>query len=288
MSVPPVQFIAFAVQLLILLGGAIALARILAVPALRTRVFGRSRLAPWAISGWEVGMLLLLFFTCMVIGQQTAVAFFRETIETSADKTGLQVALYGFGFHGGALAAWVLFRFARKRLHADYGGTPPVSVPSPRVGGAKVFAHGTVTLLLVLPVLALASAGWTRLLRAAGLPDAPQELVEIFGSVQSPWVLAMMLLVACVLAPVSEELIFRGTIFRYCRQRIGRGGALLISATLFGAMHWNWAGFVPLALLGVGLAVAYERTGDLRVPIFAHGLFNLNTILIVLSGITQT
>ena len=56
---------------------------------------------------------------------------------------------------------------------------------------------------------------------------------------------------------------------------------------LFGAAHANWASFVPLAVLGVVLALAYEATGDIRVPIVAHGLFNLNTILIVLSGLPQ-
>jgi membrane protease YdiL (CAAX protease family) len=62
---------------------------------------------------------------------------------------------------------------------------------------------------------------------------------------------------------------------------------LLISGCLFGALHGNWAGFLPLALLGAGLALAYEATGDIRVTVVAHGLFNLNTILVVLSGLTQ-
>lgn len=105
---------------------------------------------------------------------------------------------------------------------------------------------------------------------------------------ESPLVLIAILLVACVVAPLNEELLFRGVIFRFCRQRFGRGIALVVSGMLFGALHGNLAGFVPLALLGVALAIAYEQSGDIRVPIITHGLFNLNTTLVVLAGIPGT
>ena len=36
------------------------------------------------------------------------------------------------------------------------------------------------------------------------------------------------------------------------------------------------------------LALVYEATGSIRVAIIAHGLFNLNTIILLLSGLTQT
>lgn len=289
MPVTPYQLFVASLQLLMLLAGAWGMLRILAVSKTRAQVFGRNRLRHWALSGYEVGGLLLLFVMFMIVGQLTAVAIFRDLIESSPEKTGLQVALYGLGFHGGALLAWPVFHLLRRSLHQDYGAQPP-EMPGPRtrLRLSGVVSHGVVTLVLVLPVLALASAAWTRLLRAGGLPDAPQDLIAIFGGVQAPWVLVMMLLVACVLAPFSEELIFRGTIYRYCRQRFGRGLALVVSSVAFGALHMNWAGFLPLALLGAGLAIAYERTGDLRVPVLAHALFNLNTIFVVLSGVVPS
>ena len=100
-------------------------------------------------------------------------------------------------------------------------------------------------------------------------------------------VIAGMLLVACVLAPLSEELIFRAGLYRFVRQKLGRTPALLISSVCFGALHANWAGSLPLAVLGMLLAIVYEATGSIRVVVIAHGLFNLNTILIVLSGLPQ-
>jgi len=289
MPLTPYQFFVASLQLMLLLVGAWGLARILGVPATRARVFERSRLVPWSITGPEVALLLVTFMLFGIVGQGVLVSLFREALDSSPEKTGLQVAVYGFGLHGFPVLAWPLFHVVRRALHSDYGVEPPVAIVSTprRLSWAKVLAHAVVTLLLILPVLTLASALWTLLLRQTGLPDAPQELIEIFGAVQSPWVFTAMLLVACVVAPLNEELIFRRVIFRFCRQRFGRGFALLVSGVLFGALHGNWAGFFPLALLGVGLAIAYERTGDLRVPILAHGLFNLNTILIVLSGLAE-
>ncbi|MFA5056810.1 MAG: CPBP family intramembrane glutamic endopeptidase, partial [Opitutaceae bacterium] len=50
-------------------------------------------------------------------------------------------------------------------------------------------------------------------------------------------------------------------------------------------LHANWVSFLPLCVLGVIFAMAYERTGRIAVPMLAHALFNLNTLLLVLSGI---
>ena len=61
--------------------------------------------------------------------------------------------------------------------------------------------------------------------------------------------------------------------------------ALLIPALLFGASHTNLASFPQLVLLGVIFSIAYERTGNIAVPMFAHALFNLHSIAIVLTGV---
>ena len=42
----------------------------------------------------------------------------------------------------------------------------------------------------------------------------------------------------------------------------GRGFALAFSSLLFASLHANWAGFLPLAVLGAVFALAYEQTGD--------------------------
>lgn len=288
MPLAPHQFLLATVELLLLLGGAWWLARTLAVPATRTATFGTNRVPPWPLAGFEVAFLVVTIFLCGFLGQMLAVQFLGDVVRESPNRAGFEVVLFGLGFHGAALLAWPLFRVARRLLHTNYGATPPAATHPRPLGVDRYLRQGAATLVLVLPAVTIASLGWTTLLRAVGLPDEPQDLIAVFGSVDSPLILIAMLVVACVVAPLNEELIFRGTIFRFCRQRFGRGFAIIVSSVLFGALHGNWAGFFPLAVLGAGLCLAYEYSGDIRVPVVAHGLFNLNSILVIVSGLPNT
>lgn len=286
MSLAPHQIILGTLEMLMLLVGAWVLARAVTVPELRVAVFGQYRIPHWNISGWEALMLAAAIVVCGGAGQVLAHHLLYPLIRESADHSGLQVVIYGFGFHGTALLGWPIFAALRRHLHHDYGGPPPLAEPSRRLGPRSLIWQSVTALLLALPVVAITSLGWSALLKAAGLPDAPQDLIAIFAAVQSPFVLLAMLVVAVIVAPINEELLFRGVIFRFLRQRLGRAIAYAVSGALFGFMHGNWAGFLPLALLGVALALAYEHSGDIRVPIVVHGLFNLNTTLVLLAGLS--
>jgi hypothetical protein len=102
---------------------------------------------------------------------------------------------------------------------------------------------------------------------------------------KSPALVAFVIALALVLAPVAEELVFRVGIFRFLRARAPGWVAYVVSAGLFAALHGNWFGSLPLFILGLVFAASYERTGRIAVPMLAHALFNLNTLLLVLSGV---
>jgi membrane protease YdiL (CAAX protease family) len=55
---------------------------------------------------------------------------------------------------------------------------------------------------------------------------------------------------------------------------------------IFALLHGSATAFLPLFALGVFFALAYERTGRIAVPMIAHALFNLHTILLVMAGVT--
>lgn len=284
-SLTPLQIALSAFELALLLAGAVLLLRAVFIAPLRAATFASTKLARWNITGFEVALLIVLIFLLGFLGQALSFQLFNKSIKGATDRAGWEVIAYGLGFHACALLGWPVFALLRRRLYADYGAEPPVLNPAPRIGWPTAALKGAGTLLMALPIVVLLSAGWTALLRFAGLPDEPQDLIAIFGQVKSPLVVLGMFSVACVVGPVNEELLFRHGIFRYLRQRFGRLIAFAASAVFFGALHMNLAGFVPLALLGGALALAYEATGDIRVPIVAHCLFNLNTIVIVLSGL---
>ena len=274
-------------EICLLLAGTWLLLRLLLVPAQRSRWLGTSALPHWPVTLPEFGLFLALIFVAGFIGQYLARIMLGNYIARAADREGLELFVYGVCFHGGALIGWLLFPALRRNLHADYGAEPPTESPAPAVPWLKVLGYASGTLLVALPLLIFLSLGWTLLLRQLGLPDEPQDLIAVFSSTRSPAVIAGMFLVACVLAPLNEELLFRAGLYRYCRQKLGRSLALVISGGCFGILHANWASFLPLALLGMALALVYEATGSIRVSVIAHGLFNLNTILIILSGLQQ-
>lgn len=176
----------------------------------------------------------------------------------------------------GILAGIGLFRVFFDRQ------TPPAPVAAPRV---NVFVAGLLTFVMSLPVVTVANLVWQGLLDLSGLPAEKQDLIRMFVDAKSPLLLTVMIVLACIGAPIVEELVFRGGIFRYARMRLPRWSALLLPACLFAALHANLATAVPLVALGVVFSLAYERTGRLGTSMVAHALFNLNTILLILAGI---
>lgn len=91
--------------------------------------------------------------------------------------------------------------------------------------------------------------------------------------------LLLVIIVAVVAAPLTEEVVFRGVLFRAMADRINLGVGLVVSSAIFSVIHIEVVVSQPLALIGlfaVGflLAVAYHLTGNLMVPILGHAVFN--------------
>jgi uncharacterized protein len=98
--------------------------------------------------------------------------------------------------------------------------------------------------------------------------------------------LVLIALVAGLIAPVCEELLFRGLLLRALRRRVSPTAAVALSALAFALAHpmldptWGTLAVVPaLFALGAVSGVAALRRGDLSVSIFLHIGFNLLTTL---------
>ena len=87
-----------------------------------------------------------------------------------------------------------------------------------------------------------------------------------------------------VLAPVAEEIFFRGFFFAGLRQRWSLWPSALLSGAVFGLVHapTGPTAAIPLAGLGVGLAWLYNKTGSIYPSMLAHFLNNAIAISVVL------
>ena len=126
-----------------------------------------------------------------------------------------------------------------------------------------------MSLLADFPGAALRLMGFALPERAAGALDA---------SLFLPCLLA-----SGVLAPICEELFFRGYLMGVFT-RYGRGRAVVSSALLFSLAHGVDMAFLPRALIGALLGAMTMRTGSLFAAMLVHGCYNIAIILINFSG----
>jgi membrane protease YdiL (CAAX protease family) len=81
-------------------------------------------------------------------------------------------------------------------------------------------------------------------------------------------------LLLIVVAPVAEEVFFRGFLFQALRNSFGVWPGAILSGLIFGVIHFEFFKLVQLATLGVILALLFERTRSLWPPIMLHAVNN--------------
>ena len=111
-----------------------------------------------------------------------------------------------------------------------------------------------------------------------------------------PTAMARVLLVVSVgiLAPAGEELFFRGLLFGWLRQRMGSWPAVVLGGAFFGLAHVDPASggsllrtlplALPMACIGAGLCLLYDRYRTLWVSTAAHAALNLTAMALVLGA----
>ncbi len=84
-----------------------------------------------------------------------------------------------------------------------------------------------------------------------------------------------------IIAPIVEELFFRGVMFTKLKNHMSTKVAIIIQAVLFGLIHFNAAQLIPTFLLGCIAAYMYEKYNNIWVPIAFHMAFNLIAVISV-------
>jgi membrane protease YdiL (CAAX protease family) len=146
---------------------------------------------------------------------------------------------------------------------------PGIGWLSPRVGWLWAVGMILVTLFTFL----VFSVAWAEILNV----NSKEKLLEQLGAGEGTGLLLLSAGLTCVVAPICEEFLFRGFIFRALYNWRGMWPAAVVTGLIFGAIHAGSAPAVdlmPLAALGFGLCVLYRCTGSLYPCIAAHSLNN--------------
>jgi len=150
--------------------------------------------------------------------------------------------------------------------------------------GRRQVVIGVAAGLAMLLVGAAAQAGMSALAKQA-LPVSLVQMLErlnsslsagdLFSGMVDSWPqFAAFGFAVAVAAPVGEEVFFRAFLHRCATMRLGRGWGTLVSASAFALVHGGPIMIVAILPMGVMLAVAYDRTRSLWVPIIMHAVNN--------------
>ena len=150
-------------------------------------------------------------------------------------------------------------------------------------GVVREVGYGVLTWCAAVPLAAvgLVIALILAALTGTAVSDATHPIQEALADGGLAVRLALLVL-AAVIAPLVEEIVFRGVLYRHLRERLGGLGhfasfvvAALASSALFAAIHPQGIVFAPiLAGLGVAFCIARELRGSLIAPMVAHGINN--------------
>lgn len=223
-------------------------------------------------SGLSVVIGIPIAAVAMIVGT-IVVAIFDPEFDTTAGREAAQLVV-GLSLGGTALG------FAL----SDAGGRL-----------REAFRRLGLVPRITLAAIGLAALAWLIYIAAAAAltpllnPDQ-QDVTEELGTDKSS---ALSLVVAglliVVLAPLSEELFFRGFMFASLRRAMPLWPAALIAAVVWGSLHLSGGNIgvaIQLSVFGVILAWLYERSGTLWAPIAAHALNNTIAFILLVSDST--
>jgi membrane protease YdiL (CAAX protease family) len=142
-----------------------------------------------------------------------------------------------------------------------------------------------LAVLLMLPTLLLVngSAYGIHTWMEGFWPDLKgQDVAEAFRNSSDPLVKGLLIVAAAIVAPLVEEIVFRGFIYGVMKRYTDGIFAALCSSLLFAIVHLHVGTLFPLALLALVFCAIYERTGSLVVPMIMHALFNATSLAVMI------
>jgi membrane protease YdiL (CAAX protease family) len=231
---------------------------------------------------WGTALWGLFIFAAMSVGQLAVVAWFILRQDGPIDVAsavhvlggGLTISLSVITGLPAVLAAlWLAIHLSRTPF-TDYLALRGMKWTDLLIG------------VVALTVLVL---GWDQLSRATGRDAAPGFMMDVLKSARADGALWLLVVAFCVAAPVTEELLARGFLFRgWSESFLGPFGAILLSSIVWTALHLQYEWFFFGEVFSIGLLLGYlrYRYRSTWLTIILHGLNNLAAVVqtVLLAG----
>jgi CAAX protease family protein len=242
-------------------------------------VSGRVR-STW---GWWEGVgVYFLAFLAGGIATLPIIAIFGDTmVGGAAGPTEILATIVADVVITAVLVLWLSRRHKEWRAAMAFPG---------RDRAPRDLLFGLVAGAILVPAVGLVAGALTEFLHEVvghrvSTPEQIAPGLSVGGAV-------MLVVLACVVAPITEEFFFRGVLFRTVRDRHGFWAAALASAIPFGLSHYVPSPWIDALLLqltmvatGIGLAWVYERRGTIVSSMAAHMAFNVIGVITILAVI---
>jgi membrane protease YdiL (CAAX protease family) len=275
-SIPPVYVIG-GIYLGLLFAGLlidfIIMTRLLTVPVPWLDMVTHLKSRPWLGKDilWLVFILILVQFCAGIIYWAGVKLHLLMPPQGEASAALLQ----GILFHGVAfLIVCVFVRRRQSSWQTSFGMTWQSL--------KRTASQGLIGYVGILPVVFVTSLLIQVLFFMAGQPVTLQDVVDVFLEQQPAWSLLFLFLLAVVVAPLVEEILFRGILLTVLVKRIGTGLAVVISSLIFAGIHMHLPSFFPLFTLAVALSLLYIYSGSLWPSVILHSVFNGASICVLL------
>lgn len=140
----------------------------------------------------------------------------------------------------------------------------------------KEIGAGLLGYIAVLPIFFLVLLVLIFFANIFDYEPAPHPIVGIFleEDKSNPVLVFYSIILASFVGPFVEEIFFRGFCYPILKHKWGIKWAMLLSALFFALIHQNQFAFLPIFILGLGLAWLYEKRSNLVAPITLHLIHN--------------
>lgn len=218
---------------------------------------------PWKLE--SLLRLLVGIFACVFIGSLLALLV-RGAGAASQPPSVWRVLVGVVCFQGATV--FLVWRFVR-----EHEMTCAIAF-GVRNGPKQALVFGAVFAALFLPIAhALQGLSGLFMLRFEFNPVS-QQSVRAIGNATAWHEIAAFAFATIVLAPLAEELLFRGVLYPAVKRAGFPRLALWGTSALFALIHFNLATALPLFAFALLLATLYEKSGNLAAPFATHSLFN--------------